>query len=99
MEKLTDDQIASHLKNIVGWKISNEKWLEKKYRFGEYLKGVEFVQAIATLSEEVNHHPFIAIDYKLVTLKLTSWRANGLTELDFELVKRYDEIFDQLKRI
>ncbi|MBM7602314.1 4a-hydroxytetrahydrobiopterin dehydratase [Metabacillus crassostreae] len=96
MQKLSDIQIDEFLRLIEGWKLSNDKWLEKKYRFKDYLKGIEFVQKVANLSEELNHHPFISIDYKLVTIRLFSWRAKGITELDFELVKKYDEVYKEL---
>lgn len=96
MQKLSDIQIDEFLKVIEGWKHTNDKWLEKKYRFQDYLKGIEFVQKVAHLSEELNHHPFISIDYKLVTIRLFSWRAKGITALDFELVKKYDSVYKEI---
>ncbi|WP_226666418.1 4a-hydroxytetrahydrobiopterin dehydratase [Metabacillus litoralis] len=93
MQKLSHQEIEESLKTVKGWKITNDKWLEKKYRFKDYLNGIKFVQEVANLSEEENHHPFISIDYKLVTIRLFSWNAKGITKLDFELVKKYDEIY------
>ena len=48
---------------------------------------------IAQLSEEENHHPFISIDYKLIQVKLSSWKENGLTALDTRLAQEYDAIY------
>ncbi|OIK11342.1 pterin-4-alpha-carbinolamine dehydratase [Bacillus sp. MUM 116] len=98
MEKLTEEEIHERLAIVPSWKLTETKWIERKYRFSEYLNGVEFVQQVANLSEKVNHHPFISIDYKLVTLKITSWHAKGLTALDFDLAKKYDDLFLQIKR-
>ncbi|MFE8699336.1 4a-hydroxytetrahydrobiopterin dehydratase [Cytobacillus sp. FJAT-54145] len=98
MERLSEQLIQDYLKKIDGWKISDVKWLEKKYRFQDYLNGIEFVQAVANLSEEVNHHPFISIDYKVVTLRLSSWQAKGLTKLDFDLTGKYDEMYEHIKK-
>jgi 4a-hydroxytetrahydrobiopterin dehydratase len=98
LEKLTEAEIQEKLTTTPNWKLTDEKWVERKYRFSAFLNGIEFVQSVANLSEEVNHHPFIAIDYKLVTLKLTSWHAKGLTALDFDLAKQYDELFLQIKK-
>lgn len=97
MEKLMESEIHDKLTAIPKWHLSDEKWLERKYRFLDYLNGLEFVQQIANLSEQVNHHPFISIDYKLVTIRLTSWHAKGLTELDFELASRYDGLYSKIK--
>jgi 4a-hydroxytetrahydrobiopterin dehydratase len=95
MEKLTNDVVKEKLLQIDGWTIAEEKWLVKKYRFQDYLTGIEFVNQIAALSEKENHHPFISIDYKLITLKLSSWKAKGLTDLDFRLAAEYDVIYDE----
>lgn len=99
MEKLTHIDIQEKLTTVPKWKLTKEKWIERKYHFLDYLNGIEFIQEIAQLSENVNHHPFISIDYKLVTVKLTSWNAKGLTTLDFELASKYDELFLQTKKL
>ncbi|MCF6409267.1 4a-hydroxytetrahydrobiopterin dehydratase [Pseudalkalibacillus salsuginis] len=95
MEQFTEEQINVQLQELDGWKLSDEKWITKKYRFSYYLDGIDFVTQIAKLSEEVQHHPLISIDFKLVTVKLSSWQANGLTEVDFKLASEYDRIHDQ----
>ena len=90
--KLNEAEIATAIAGLTGWKLDG-KFIVKKYRFREFLKGVAFVNEIAELSEEKNHHPFMAIDYKMVTLRLTSWNAGGLTDLDISLAKNYDQIY------
>lgn len=95
MERLTEKEVEQALTENENWKRLDEKWIERKYRFREYLRGIEFVNRIAEASEEENHHPFISIDYKLISVKLSSWNARGLTELDFKLAKQYDDIYDE----
>ncbi|MFC0477606.1 4a-hydroxytetrahydrobiopterin dehydratase [Robertmurraya beringensis] len=95
MEKLLDQDIITYLKNLPGWKWDEGKWMSKRYRFQNYLTGVSFVNELANYSEHRNHHPFISIDYKVVTIKLSSWNAGGLTSLDMEMAKIFDEIYDQ----
>lgn len=98
MERLTEEEIEQALTENKNWKRLDEKWIERKYRFREYLQGIEFVNRIAQRSEEVNHHPLISIDYKLITVKLSSWNARGLTELDFTLAKQYDDMYHAIGR-
>lgn len=98
MEKLNEADIQKNLAENPSWKLTDEKWIERKYRFQDYLNGIEFVQRVAQLSENRNHHPFISIDYKLITIKITSWRAKGLTELDFTLAQKYDELYVEIKK-
>lgn len=92
MERLTEEQIETELQQAEGWKRVDEKWIEKRYRFKEFLSGVDFVNEVAKIAESVNHHPFISIDYKVVTLKLSSWNMRGLTDLDFKLAKQFNKI-------
>lgn len=97
MEKLSEAEVQVKLTENPNWKLIDGKWIERKYRFLEYLTGIEFVQSVAQFSERMNHHPFISIDYKLISIKITSWRAKGLTELDFALAQKYDELYLQMK--
>jgi 4a-hydroxytetrahydrobiopterin dehydratase len=96
VERLTDEQIQMKLEHLSDWKLEDKRWITKRYRFTEFLTGVKFVDEIANLSEEVQHHPFIAIEYKVVTIKLTSWRDKGLTDLDMDLAAKYDSLFLQI---
>lgn len=98
MEKHSEAAIQEKLTDHPNWKLVDGKWIQRKYRFKEYLNGIEFVQNVANLSEKMNHHPFISIDYKLISVKITSWRARGLTALDFTLAEKYDELYLQIKK-
>lgn len=92
--KLNEEQIAGKLAAAAGWQLEEGKWIVKKYRFREFPEGIVFVNRVAAEAERLNHHPFIAIDYKLVTLRMTSWHAGGLTELDFAAAAAFDQAFD-----
>jgi 4a-hydroxytetrahydrobiopterin dehydratase len=88
--RLTPEEIDARLASSPGWKREDEKWIAKRYRFSAYLDGIEFVRRVAAEAERLDHHPFIAIEYKLVTLRLTSWHAGGLTKTDFEAAEAFD---------
>ncbi|MCA0971888.1 4a-hydroxytetrahydrobiopterin dehydratase [Halobacillus litoralis] len=96
-KRIPEDQKESRVQEeLDGWKLTDDKFITKRYRFGEFLTGVQFVNHIAEYAEDIQHHPFISIDYKMVTLKLTSWEAGGLTELDLSCAKKYDELFKSI---
>lgn len=97
MERVPLEKVEQVLKSKEGWSIQEEKWLHKKYRFKKFIDAISFVNKIADLSEEVNHHPFISIDYVLVTIKLSSWKARGITDLDLKLIDQYDQLFNSLQ--
>lgn len=98
MERLTEEQITKELENLPDWKRLDEKWIERKYRFKDFLNGVQFVDQIAEYAEQKQHHPFISIDYKVVTVKISSWQMKGLTDVDFEMVNYFDELYDQANK-
>ncbi|MFD1706005.1 4a-hydroxytetrahydrobiopterin dehydratase [Siminovitchia sediminis] len=96
MERLTEEEIRNKLAEYKDWERLDERWIVRKYRFRDYLTGISFVQKIAEESERRQHHPFISIDYKLVTVRITSWRAKGLTNLDFTMAGIYEQFYEQL---
>ncbi len=77
-----------------GWERKDGKWLEKKYRFPSFPQTIAFVVRVGEEAETRVHHPFISIDYRMVTLRLTTWSAGGLTALDFESAEAYDRLFE-----
>lgn len=95
--KLTEERIGELLKTAEQWKREGEKWIVRKYRFPSFLKAVEFVQRVAAVAEAHNHHPMIVIEYKAVTLRLSTWSEGGLTETDFVCARAFDETFKAMK--
>ncbi|SDD16363.1 4a-hydroxytetrahydrobiopterin dehydratase [Paenibacillus sp. UNCCL117] len=93
--KLTEEAAAALLAARPGWlqDEGDSRWISKRYRFGSFPEAVAFVGEVARIAEEEEHHPLIAIDYKVVTLRLTTWSAGGLTRLDFTVAERFDEAF------
>jgi 4a-hydroxytetrahydrobiopterin dehydratase len=92
-EKLTGEAADAAITGIEGWVRENERWIQGSYRFASFPDAIAFVGRVADIAEEMNHHPFIAIDYKKVTLRLTTWHAGGLTMLDFRSAERYNEAY------
>jgi len=88
--KLTEPEIVTSLAACEGWKREDGKWIIKKYRFKSFPNAIAFVNEVAQASERLNHHPFIAIDYKMVTLRMTTWHEGGLTKLDFAAAAEFD---------
>ncbi|MBN2981312.1 MULTISPECIES: 4a-hydroxytetrahydrobiopterin dehydratase [Cohnella] len=96
MEKkkpLEEAELGEALRNLQGWKIEENKRIAKSYLFPSFGDAVSFVQKAADIAEKQNHHPFISIDYRRVTLRLTTWHSGGLTELDVAAAAAYDELY------
>ncbi len=71
------------------WKFSDGK-IRKKYVFQSFRSAIVFVNRVATISDEFDHHPEIRVNYNEVTLRLWSHDAGGVTERDLKLAERID---------
>jgi 4a-hydroxytetrahydrobiopterin dehydratase len=90
--KLSEQEVEARLAEAKEWS-REDQWIVRKYRFPEFLTGIAFVNEVARIAEEQNHHPLMTIDYTLVTLRLTTWSSGGLTLLDFACAARFDKAY------
>jgi 4a-hydroxytetrahydrobiopterin dehydratase len=90
-ELLSESELQEQLSELPGWKVEDDKWIVKKYMFPTFPEAVAFVNKVADIAEAQVHHPFISIDYRKVTLRLTTWNSGGLTMLDIRSAKAYDQ--------
>ncbi|GGG77913.1 4a-hydroxytetrahydrobiopterin dehydratase [Paenibacillus radicis (ex Gao et al. 2016)] len=90
---LTEQELQEALSSAEGWRLEGEKWLVKSYLHPTFPEAVDFVNRVAEAAEEEEHHPFIAIEYRRVQLKLTTWHSGGLTQLDLIMARRCDTLF------
>ena len=94
---VTDDEISRRLGLLDGW-MRSEHWIEKTYRFKNFLRAMSFLNAVAFVAEQANHHPDIAIHYNEVTVRNWTHAAGGLTAYDFELAERIDSLVESKSR-
>ena len=66
--------------------------ITKTFEFNSYLDGIDFVNLVANVAEQENHHPDILIGYCKVTISLTTHDAGTITEKDYKLAKLIDDL-------
>ncbi|GGA53038.1 4a-hydroxytetrahydrobiopterin dehydratase [Paenibacillus physcomitrellae] len=91
------EEVEAHLQKLEGWELEEGRWIVRKFNFSSYMKGIAFVTEVAAISEAFEHHPFITIDYKVVTLRLTSWEEGGITGVDIKEAQQYNEAFEKMR--
>jgi 4a-hydroxytetrahydrobiopterin dehydratase len=89
MGRLSDDEIREGLASLAGWERLGDA-LCRQYPFPGFKEAMRFANRVATIAEELNHHPDILIEYDTVTLTLSSHDAGGITERDLRLATRID---------
>jgi len=81
---LTASEIEESLKTLPPWKLEGQA-IAATFAFRSFSEAIAFVNRVATLAEEANHHPDIDIRWNKVHLTLSTHSAGGLTALDFQL--------------
>ena len=92
MPHLSTEQVHLHLKTVPNWS-ERAQTIGRTFKFDEFMTGVDFVRRIAKQALKINHHPDIDIRFDKVTLTLTTHDEGGITEKDFLLARKCDEVF------
>ena len=88
-QRLQDTDIQKKMATIPGWEQRGNE-ITRQYRFSDFVAAMAFVNHVATLAEQMDHHPDILIQYNKVRLTLSTHSSGGLTDLDFTLAQRTD---------
>ena len=79
------------MKRIPEWETDN-KSIERTFEFDDFSQAIDFVNSVAEIAEEEDHHPDIDIRWNKVRLNLSTHSEGGLTELDFQLARKIDNL-------
>ena len=88
---MQNSDIQKALVSLPGWTQIGPA-IEKLYEFPNFVDAMVFVNKVAELAEEVNHHPDIKIVYNKVTLQLVSHDSGGVTQRDLRMAGRINEL-------
>jgi 4a-hydroxytetrahydrobiopterin dehydratase len=69
-------------------------FLQKSFQFKDFKEALDFINKVGQISESMNHHPEITNVYNKVTLKLKTHDKNSITELDHQMRKKIDDLFN-----
>ena len=91
IKKLTEEEIKLNLSKVNDWKIENGK-LHKLFKFKNFNEAISFIVGVSMICEKMNHHPELSNVYGNVDVKLVTHKVAGITELDFQLAEKMDDI-------
>ena len=91
-------EIHKYQKKVDDWNITkNSKdvfFLEKNFKFDDFKKSQNFVNEVAKISEEEEHHPDIYFGWGYARINITTHAIEGLSENDFILAAKIDQILN-----
>ncbi|TGD96080.1 4a-hydroxytetrahydrobiopterin dehydratase [Methylobacterium nonmethylotrophicum] len=88
---LGPDAIAARLADLPGWREA-DGWIIRTYRTHSWKGTLMVINAVGHLAEAAWHHPDLTASYAWVEVRLTTHSAKGLTEKDFALAKKIEDV-------
>ena len=89
---LSDEDILIRISTeLPHWHYENG-WLRRKYRTSGWKSTLMVVNTVGHLAEAAWHHPDLAVSYAFVVVKLMTHSAKGITEKDFALARKIEEV-------
>ena len=92
--KLTPDEAEEQIKHVDGWTIiHNHERIRREWVVKNFMAGMDFFNRVAALAEDEGHHPDLHIvGYRNVAIEIWTHAIGGLSENDFILAAKIDEI-------
>lgn len=91
-ETYTGDEIAERLKETLPHWYYENGWIRRKYKTSGWKATLMVVNTIGHLAEAGFHHPDLTVSYAFVIVKLMTHSAKGITNKDFELAQKFEEV-------
>lgn len=91
-ETYTDEEVTARLQEeLPKWELK-DSWIRRKYKTSGWKGTLMVVNTVGHLSEAAFHHPDLTVSYAFVIVKLMNHAAKGITDKDFELAKKIEEV-------
>jgi len=91
-ETYSADEVEQRLKQELPQWYLEDGWIRRKIKTTGWKSTLMVVNAVGHLAEAAWHHPDLTVSYAFVTVKLMNHAAKGITEKDFELAHKIEEI-------
>ena len=91
-EVYNDDETEQRLKELLPkWYLENG-WIRRKYKTSGWKGTLMVINTVGHLAEAGFHHPDLAASYAFVIVKLKTHSAKGITNKDFELAQKIEDV-------
>ena len=92
------EEIHKYLKKVDGWEVLKDGdqnyFIEKNFKFENFIKSQDFVVDVGKIAEQEGHHPDISYGWGYAKIKISTHAIKGLAESDFILAAKIDKIND-----
>jgi 4a-hydroxytetrahydrobiopterin dehydratase len=88
----SDAEIAERLSGTLKHWYFEDGWLRRKFRTEGWKGTLMVVNTVGHLAEAAWHHPDLTVSYAFVIVKLKTHSAKGITDKDFALASKIEEV-------
>ncbi len=96
--RLTPEEIRPLAAQIEQWDVVNNHHLQKRFRFPDFRSALDFVNDVGEIAEREDHHPDIELTWGKVGITIWTHKIDGLTESDFILAAKIDEVYSDARQ-
>ncbi len=89
---LTPEQYQPMLGQLNGWKVNEKGHLARSFTLPDFAQALALVNRIGDVAERENHHPDLYLSWGMVRVEIWTHKINGLSESDFILAAKIDEL-------
>ncbi len=89
---LRSGEVIKYLNQVKDWEVIENRKIKNDFKFKNFKEAMVFVNQIAKLAEEEQHHPDIYIFYNRVNVELYTHAIGGLSENDFIMAAKIDKL-------
>jgi 4a-hydroxytetrahydrobiopterin dehydratase len=89
---LSETEAEALQRQVPGWTVVETHHLEREFQFPDFVQALAAVNRISALAEEQGHHPDLHLAWGKVGVRIWTHKIDGLTESDFILAAKIDDI-------
>ena len=91
--KLDPNRVEALLSEVPGYRLDQARSrIDKEYKFADFYETIAFVNALAYIANQEDHHPDLTVSYNKCQVAFTTHDAGGLTENDFICAARVNAL-------
>lgn len=87
-----EEEVTTRLQEELPHWYLGDGWIRRKYKTSGWKSTLMVVNTVGHLAEAAWHHPDLTVSYAFVIVKLTTHSARGITDKDFALAKKIEEV-------
>ncbi len=88
---LKSEEVAARLKSLNGWELTGGE-IRKTYDFKNYYETVAFVNGVAWIAHQADHHPDLEVGYNKCTVRYSTHSVGGLSANDFDCATKVEAL-------